>query len=115
MAKPTVVARVQIFPSEARKIRAVTVGAKQAVDVSEAFVRSVKGIDILPHHFALVSHLENPAGHTFADEGIAVGLPLGATDEGTEKLPRWLGLVLPLDPVGIGINLQNSGTWAGRR
>ena len=115
MAKPAVTAGVQIFPIETRKIRAVPVGTKQAVDVSETFIRPVKGIDVLPHHFALVSYLENPAGHALADESIAVGLPLGATDEGTEKLPRWLGLVLPFNLVGIGINLQNSGTWAGRR
>ena len=106
---------IQIFTSQPRKIRPVPVSPEDPVGVAETLIVTEKGIDVLPDHLSVMCNLEEPTGHTFADQRISVGKSLGAADEGAEEFPTGLGLVFPPDFSAARVDLEDPGTGSGRR
>ena len=68
-----------------------------------------KGIDIFPYDFLVLGHFEYPPRRTFADQRIAVGLPLGAADRGAIKGQSRVAHILPSDLIGAWVHLYDPG------
>src|SRR5262245_26927921 len=64
-------------------------------------------VDVLPDHFPLVRHLENPAVAPLADQRVAVGQPLGARDVGTPEIEQRLVAILPHDRARPRVDLDH--------
>jgi hypothetical protein len=60
------------FPPQPWEVRGVAIGTEHGVIPPQALVVRKKGVDVLPHNFSCGGDLEEPSGHTFTDQRIAV-------------------------------------------
>src|SRR5262245_16649294 len=67
------------------------------------------GVNILPDNMTLRRDFEDAAGSTFADQCVAIGQPLRATDVVAVERDGRCAAVLPGDGTGLGVDLENSG------
>jgi hypothetical protein len=110
---PGVLLWAQAFPPQPWEVRRVAIGTKHGVIAPKTLVVRKKGVDILPHHLAHGGNLEEPSGHAFTDQGIAVRQALCAADEGAKKLPSRFGFVAPDDGVRRGLDFKHTGARRG--
>src|SRR5262249_15363275 len=67
------------------------------------------GVNILPDDMRIRGDLEEAARSSFADQRVAIGQPLRATDVVAVEGDGWCTAVLPGDGIGLGVHLNHSG------
>src|SRR5215813_6826310 len=106
---PGVLLWVPGFPPQPWEVRRVAIGTKHGVIAPKTLVVRKKGVDILPHYLAHGGDLEEPSGHAFTDQGIAVRQALCSADERAKKFPARFGFVAPDNGVRRGLHFEHAG------
>src|SRR5262249_5138286 len=109
MVHPGVLLWVPGFPPQPWEVRRVAIGTEYGVITPKTLVVRKKGVNVLPHHLAHRGDLEEPSGHAFTDQGIAVRQALCSTDERAKKLPSRFGFVAPDNGVRGGLDFKHTG------
>jgi hypothetical protein len=67
-------------------------------------------VDPFPANFLIRRYLKDPPGLSFTDQGISIGQPFGTCNMKAYEAEHGRTAVLPNDPIGFHIHLNNPGT-----
>src|SRR5262249_8715847 len=101
------------FPPQPWEVRRVAIGTEYGIIAPKTLVVRKKGVNILPHHLAQGGDFEEPSGHAFTDQGIAIRQALCSADERAKKLPARFGFVAPNNGVRSGLHFEHTGAGRG--